>query len=182
MHNKLFFLRGFWAISISLLSIAAYAQPNKGGQTSGRLKESSLPDEWRVAASSAPYTIKQGLLSVDEANDKNFKTIGSFGKSATVSKLSVAADDDSKVYKFIILFNNTATWAAPLKENKLMVVDDMNTILVKYHLVLDKWYDAQNGLEGLVVRANESGVNVLEAARELSKVSGVEVVHLKAPK
>lgn len=186
MKKNVLNLRQILAFAFMAISITAFAQPNRNDNSNGRLKESSLPDEWRVP-SGGSFSIKTNLSLVTEANSESFKTLLSFGggePNEPKTQEELPAGMDSKQYKFIVLFKTDATWAAPLKDNELAVSDNsaMKTVMAKYHLVLDKWYDADNGLEGLVVKVDESGVNVIDAARELSKVTGVEIVHLKSPK
>lgn len=188
----------FLLLFFVLAANAAYAQPNqttvarvketpvpaewKESPVPSEWKESPVPSEWKVPAGVG--MLKQDLAMVKEANAANYTTLVAFkagkidGDTNEVPQGVKATD-----CKIIVLFKNDAAWAAPLRANELRVSDaKVEAVLTKYQLNLDKFYGAENNLDGLVIKFASDNVNMAEAARELSEVAGVEMVHVKAPR
>lgn len=143
------------------------------------IRESSLPEQWAVPVGSANQALKQDAENISEANTKLYKSL-SLVKKGNTESLASTAGMDSKTLKLVVLVENKAAWAAPLRNNELNVDANAAKILAKYNLSVSKFYGADETLDGVVIKCNESGMNLDEAAKELSLLEGVAVVHLKA--
>jgi hypothetical protein len=150
----------------------------------GRVRESSIPEEYKVPPVGSAAMLKQSREDVEEAQNERFRNLASFtnGTSDKVVAKAELPSADSKQYKLVVLFERNASWAAPLSQNKFAVADDMQKVLSKYNLSLAKYYGAENELDGLVLKFTNSSMTVVDAAKEISKVKGVKVVHLKSPR
>jgi hypothetical protein len=170
------------SVSIILLLVFSssvfYAQVPR---SNGKGRETSIPEEWKTAAGTG--YIKMDQADVKETKSENFKVVASFAKGKSAKVVVLPKGADTKEYKLIVLFDKNVDWASPLRDNVLGLKGDAaNSLLTKYKMSVSKYYTAEDKLDGMVIVFDSSNINVAEAAKEFSKLEGVSIVHLKAPK
>lgn len=135
------------------------------------------------AGSANMSSIKQDISNIKEVNADYYKSVNSYTNGKPAKKATLPTDVAIKEFKLAVLFNKSITWTKPLADNQLKVSDDkFNAVLTKYGLKLSKYYEADQTQEGLIIKVIDDKCNLVEAATELSKISGINIVYLKSPK
>lgn len=169
-------------LCLLLISVSVFAQKPKKN-TQGRVRESSVPQEWMVPAGST--MLKQDISSIEEANADKYRSTVSFtdGKpQPPVKSFELPAGMRAQQVKLIVLFKRDANWAEPLRNNNLSVTGAFDGALKKYGMKLGNFYSAEDQLDGLVVKFTGDKADIYEAAKAISAIDGVEVVHVKVPR
>lgn len=154
-------------------------------EESRRRRDLEIPMEMRqdpLAGSSNKQLKIEDAALVPECG-ANYKSIVSYSSGKASKAVVTEASGDSRQFRLNILFNSSVSWAEPLRKNTLSVNSpELNALLKKYNLSLLTYYAADGQMDGLVLKFNDSGTNVSEAAKALSYINGVSAVYVKTRK
>jgi hypothetical protein len=148
--------------------------------TTGKRNKFAAPP----AETNRPNSLKQDASNVSESGSVLYKTVLSFTNGATAKPNynSVTDGVETNKLRLVLLFKAGSPWANLLEQGDLKINNDkIVKVLEKYNLYIDKYYAASANMDGLVLRCQQC-VNIEAAAKELSRVEGISVAHVKVKK
>jgi len=113
-----------------------------------------------------------------------YKSLASFKMGQDINNLSMEdyAHLQAQNVNLVVLFERTAPWAENFAVGDYSKTgdDEMNALLEMYDLAIASHFDLEDGFsEGLVLEPNVSLEDPVEAARDVSLVDHVMMVHVK---
>ncbi|MCP4443679.1 MAG: hypothetical protein GY810_32645 [Aureispira sp.] len=117
------------------------------------------------------------------AAEYSYKSMATFqkGKSLNDVDLNVLSDLEGKKVNLVVLYDSEAPWAEVFGTGDVSKTGDdtFNGLLDSYELAITKQFELDDMNEGLVLEPNEGLVSPVEAAREISMVDYILMVHVK---
>lgn len=116
-----------------------------------------------------------------EAKAYYFKSLASFADGQAKLDLKDLASLQGKQVNLVVLYEATAPWASVFATGKFDQTgnDKLNGLMASYDLSIVKQFAIDEENEGIVLEPNAALDNPIEAARELSLVDNVLMVHVK---
>lgn len=123
----------------------------------------------------------RGMASKVSAKAYYFKSLATFADGAATLKLEDIASLEGKQVNLVVLYEATAPWASLFNTGKFNTTGDdkLNGIIASYEMEIVKQFSIDDENEGFVLEANGKLENPVEAARELSMIDHVLMVHVK---
>lgn len=108
-----------------------------------------------------------------------YKSLATFNKGETTISLEKLADVDEKKVNLVVLFDVTAPWASSINITEQAIEEQtINSLIDSYELTMLQQFDLDDESKGLVFDIDNQNTPV-EAARELSMIEHVLLVHVK---
>jgi hypothetical protein len=116
-----------------------------------------------------------------EAKAYYFKSLARFENGIAKLDLKDLASLQGKQVNLVVLYEATAPWASVFATGKFDQTgnDKLNGLMASYDLSIVKQFAIDDENEGFVLEPNAALDNPIEAARELSLVDNVLMVHVK---
>jgi hypothetical protein len=113
-----------------------------------------------------------------------FKSIASFENGISNLSPDKLADLENKNISMVVFYDAEAEWANTFNSGNYKKTGDeqFNSLLAQYKLSITEQSDFDDLTEMLVLEADEKLNQPAAAAKEISKIKGVLMVHLKADK
>jgi hypothetical protein len=111
-----------------------------------------------------------------------YKSLATFGAGGTAQMaLTDLATLEGKKVNLVVLYEADAPWAEVFSTGKYTSTgdDNLNGVMSSYELAIVKQFSIDEENEGLVLEAEGIIDNPVEAARELSMIDNVLMVHVK---
>lgn len=123
----------------------------------------------------------RSVASKVEAKAYYFKSLASFADGTAKLDLKDLASLQGKQVNLVVLYEATAPWASVFATGKFDQTgnDKLNGLMASYDLSIVKQFAIDDENEGFVLEPNATLDNPIEAARELSLVDNVLMVHVK---
>lgn len=111
----------------------------------------------------------------------HYKNLASFAHGQAKLNLDDLASLEGKLVNLVVLYDASAPWANNFNEGNYETTgsDHLNGLLESYLLEITQQFAIDDDNEGLVLEATKAIENPVEAARELSLVDHVLMVHVK---
>lgn len=111
----------------------------------------------------------------------DFKSLASFKKGQSQMNFEEFAGLQAKNVNLVVLYESNAPWAEVFNtgNTKSTGDDKLNGLLSSYELVISRQFELDDFNEGLVLEPNGELANPVEAAREISMIDHVLMVHVK---
>lgn len=117
------------------------------------------------------------------AAEYNYKSMATFqgGKAMNDVDLSTLSDLEGKKVNLVVLYDSEAPWADVFSSGDVSKTGDdtFNGLLDSYELAITKQFELDDMNEGLVLEPNEKLLSPVEAAREISMIDYILMVHVK---
>lgn len=182
-------------LSISLLVAQGSTQfvglKNKKAQTEipKRLERKFRRDAARLVLrlNAEREDLRYQRIPIPQQNIQNFYDIlsGIYLENETaksIEKCNVHTFPDPSIDHFVVIFEKTVEWAAPLRQGiSETTSDDINDLLDDYDLIIEKhvqWNDTQ---DAITIRSKEP-LNMAALANEFYNVEGISEIDLGIPK
>jgi hypothetical protein len=124
----------------------------------------------------------RGFTSKVASKAYYYNSLASFADGNSKMDLNDLADLEGKQVSFVVLYEASAPWAETFNSGKYNITGDdkLNGLMETYQLEIVKQFDIDDDNEGFVLESLDGLLdNPIEAARELSMVNYVFMVHLK---
>lgn len=123
----------------------------------------------------------RGMQNKVMAKAYHYKNLASFAHGQAKLDLKDLATLEGKQINLVVLYEATAPWAETFNTGKFDKTGDdtLNGLMESYELDIVKQFAIDEDNEGFVLEPNTSLDNPVEAARELSLVDHVLMVHVK---
>lgn len=123
----------------------------------------------------------RGMATKVSAKAYYYKSLATFADGAATLKLEDIASLEGKQVNLVVLYEANAPWAAPFNSGKYNTTGDdkLNGIIASYEMEIVKQFSIDDENEGFVLEANGKLEDPVAAARELSLVDHVLMVHVK---
>jgi hypothetical protein len=110
-----------------------------------------------------------------------YKSIATFAQGTATLSLDNIASLTGKKVNLVLLYEADAPWAVVFNSGKYNTTGDdrLNGLMESYELSIVKQFSIDEENEGIVLEANTELENPTEAARELSMIENVLMVHVK---
>ncbi|MBL4648126.1 MAG: hypothetical protein JKY03_00215 [Aureispira sp.] len=165
----------FFASFLSLIVISCTnKETTETTTTTSTVKvDSSITD----TLSSGTRTLKNNIA----AKSYYYKNLATFEKGKTTFELEDLANMTNKEISLVVLYEANAPWAEVFKSGIFEITgdDQMNGLMESYDLEIIKQFAIDGSYEGIVMEPKSILQNPIEAAREVSMVDHVLMVHIK---
>lgn len=123
----------------------------------------------------------RGMANKVSAKAYYYKSLASFAAGQAKLDLKDLASLEGKQVNLVVLYEADAPWAAPFNTGKYNTTGDdkLNGLIQSYELEIVRQFSIDDENEGFVLEANGKLENPVEAARELSMIDHVLMVHVK---
>ena len=111
----------------------------------------------------------------------DFKSLASFKKGTSTMNFDQFAGLQAQNINLVVLYESAAPWAEGFAtgDSKKTGDDKFNGLMDSYGLVIARQFELDEFNEGLVLEPNGELSNAVEAAREISMIDHVLMVHVK---
>lgn len=166
-----------WSFFASFLSLIIVSCTNE--TTTNTTNTTTVTSDSSIADTSAmgTRTVKKKVA----AKSYYYKNLASFEKGKTTLELEDLADLTDKKVSLVVLYEANAPWAEIFNSGKFEITGDdhMNGLMQSYNLQIIQQFAIDQANEGIVMEPKLTLENPIEAARELSMVEYVLMVHVK---
>ncbi|WP_052595132.1 hypothetical protein [Aureispira sp. CCB-QB1] len=165
-----------FAVFASLLSLVVVACTNN--------EASNTTDTTTKADSSIIDTSTLGTRTVKKkvaAKAYYYKSLASFEKGKVSLELEDLASLADKKVSLVVLYEANAPWAQIFSSGEFSITGDdhLNGLMESYNLQIIQQFAIDDANEGIVMEPKEILEDPIEAAREVSMVEHVLMVHVK---
>lgn len=117
------------------------------------------------------------------AAEMKYKSMATFQRGKTMNDvdLSTLSDLEGKKVNLVVLYDSEAPWADVFGSGDVSKTgdDSFNGLLESYELAITKQFELDDMNEGLVLEPNDKLLSPVEAAREISMIDYILMVHVK---
>lgn len=173
-HIKILLIFGFFASFLSLTTVSCTNNETTDTTSATTVKaDSSIAD----TSSLGTRTVKNKVA----AKSYYYNNLASFKKGKATLELEDLASLAGKKVSLVVLYEANAPWAEFFNSGKFEVTgnDHMNGLMDSYNLQITQQFAIDDANEGIVMEPKTALENPIEAAREVSMVDHVLMVHLK---
>lgn len=123
----------------------------------------------------------RNLVQKISAKSYYYKSLASFAKGKTEIQLSDLSQIQGKTVNFVLLYETSAPWASNFDKGEYTITgnDILDGLLQSYDLKITQQFVIDDENEGVVIESKTILENPIEAARQLSLVDHVLMVHVK---
>lgn len=159
-------------LSLTIVSCTNNETTNTADATTMKA-DSSITD----TSSLGTRTVKKKIA----AKSYYYKSLASFEKGKTTLELEDLAGLADKKVSLVVLYEASAPWAEIFNSGKFEITGDdhMNGLIDSYNLLITKQFAIDDANEGIVMEPKATLEDPIEAAREVSMVDHVLMVHVK---
>lgn len=158
---------------ISLMSFLMLAVLVSCGSSDNSTSENIMqPEETEINTRSQESNIAKAY---------HYKSLATFAKGQAQVELKDLASLAGKMVNLVVIYESSAPWAASLSDGKLDVVEDdkLNGLISSYELTVTQQFAIDDENHGIVLESKKQLENPIEAAREISLLTHVLMVHVK---
>lgn len=143
-----------------------------GGTDSSTSENIMNPEETEINTRSQESSIAKAY---------NYKSLATFAKGKAEVELTDMAALAGKLVNLVVIYESTAPWAASLSDGKYDVVEDdkLNGLISSYDLAVTQQFAIDDENHGIVLEGKKQLDNPIEAAREISMLTHILMVHVK---
>lgn len=111
----------------------------------------------------------------------HYKDFAKFVKGKAEVELKDMALLAGKLVNLIVIYESTAPWAAGLSDGKYDIIEDdkLNGLISSYDLTVTQQFAIDDENHGIVLESKKQLDNPIEAAREISMLTHILMVHVK---
>jgi len=166
-------MRNFLSIGFFVIIIALFSSCNN-----------DAPKQSRADGTSNETISKTRSMSSSIAAAYNYKSLTTFKKGKNMMNMSLdqLADLEGKEVNLVVLYDTEAPWAEIFSSADVISTtgdENFNSLLKTFELYIIKQFQLDEMNEGLVLAPNKVITNPVEAAREISMIDYVLMVHVK---
>jgi len=163
-------MRNLFGLGLMFIMLAIFAACNNNPKIA---KSEADAVETRGMADSEALAHYKSLASAHNA-------LASFQEGKLTKDIKLANLEDKNV-NLVVLYDATIPWAAVFNSGNVKKTGDdgFNTLLGKFNLSIVKQFELDADNEGLVLEPNTKITDAIQAAREISMIDGVLMVHVK---
>lgn len=178
-------IKNFFSLSLLVAVVAVFSFSSCSSDNNNKtpkVDNTSLDNTRSLKAAKLSAEMK---AKFEKATSKYGKTKAAFAAGNSEMDLSTLADlseDDATMnLNLVVLYEATAPWAEVFSAGEFAKTGDdkFNGLLESYELVIAKQFELDEFSEGLVLEPNASLDDPVEAAREISLIDNVLMVHVK---
>jgi hypothetical protein len=156
-------------MSLLMLAVLVSCGSADDGSTSENIMQ---PEETEINTRSQESSIAKAY---------HYKDFARFEKGKATLELKDLASLAGKLVNLVVIYESTAPWAASLSDGKLDIVEDdkLNGLISSYELAVTQQFAIDDENHGIVLESKKQMDNPIEAAREISLLTHILMVHVK---
>jgi hypothetical protein len=169
-------MRNLFGLGLMMMMVALFAACNNNAvETKNDLGEKTEADavETRGMAETKALAYYRSLASAQNA-------LATFQEGKSAKDIKLGSIEDKNV-NLVVLYDASIAWAAVFNSGDVKKTGDegFNSLLGKFNLAIVKQFELDSENEGLVLEPNAKMADPVQAAREISMIDGVLMVHVK---
>jgi hypothetical protein len=168
-------MRNLFGLGLMVMMVALFAACNNAVETKNSLGDKPETDgvETRGMEESKALAHYKSLASAHNA-------LATFQEGKSAKDIKLGSIEDKNV-SLVVLYDASIAWAAVFNSGDVKKTGDegFNNLLGKFNLAIVKQFELDSDNEGLVLEPNAKMADPVQAAREISMIDGVLMVHVK---
>ncbi|MCH2045407.1 MAG: hypothetical protein MK212_14920 [Saprospiraceae bacterium] len=175
-------IKNFFSLSLLIAVVAVFSFSSCSSDKNQKVDTSSLDNTRSLKAEKLSAEIKAKFEKATAIYGKTKAAFAAGDSDMDLSTLANLSEEDGTMnLNLVVLYESSADWAEIFSTGEYAKTGDdkFNGLLESYELVITKQFELDEYSEGLVLEPNSSLDDPVSAAREISLIDNVLMVHVK---